>query len=185
MAIEDVFSIEGRGTVATGRIERGVVKVGRRSARSSASRTSRGRSICTGVEMFNKTLDQRTGGRQRRLPAARRQARRDRARPGAGQAGFDHAAHPVRGRGLRPVEGGRWATHAVLQRLPPAVLLPDDRRDRHGQSARRRRDVHARRQRQARRSNCNRRSRWTRTSVSPSARAAARSGSGVVTKILK
>ena len=52
---------------------------------------------------------QRTGRRQRRLPAARRQARGHRARPGAGQAGVDHAPHPLRGRGLRAVEGRRRA----------------------------------------------------------------------------
>ena len=48
------------------------------------------------------------------------------------------------------VEGRRWPAHAVLQRLPSAVLLPHDRRDRHGQLAGRRRNVHAWRQRQAR-----------------------------------
>ncbi len=51
-----------------------------------------------------------------------------------------------------PVEGRRRPAHAVLQRLSPAVLLPHDRRDRHGQPAGRRRNVHARRQRPADRS---------------------------------
>jgi elongation factor Tu len=56
MAIEDVFSIEGRGTVATGRIERGVVKVGDEVEIIGLSDKSR-KTTCTGVEMFNKTLD--------------------------------------------------------------------------------------------------------------------------------
>jgi elongation factor Tu len=61
MAIEDVFSIEGRGTVATGRIERGIVKVGDEveviGLAAAPSKTT-----CTGVEMFNKTLDQGQAG---------------------------------------------------------------------------------------------------------------------------
>lgn len=61
MAVEDVFSIEGRGTVATGRIERGVVKVGEEVAIIGFSPEPR-KTICTGVEMFNKTLDQGQAG---------------------------------------------------------------------------------------------------------------------------
>ena len=62
MAVEDVFSIEGRGTVATGRIERGIVKVGDEVEIDRAGRRSRARRSCTGVEMFNKTLDQGQAG---------------------------------------------------------------------------------------------------------------------------
>jgi elongation factor Tu len=61
MAIEDVFSIEGRGTVATGRIERGVVKTGDECEIVGFSKESR-KVICTGVEMFNKTLDRGQAG---------------------------------------------------------------------------------------------------------------------------
>ena len=60
MSVEDVFSIKGRGTVATGRIERGIVKVGDEieivGLRPSA------KSVVTGVEMFQKTLDQGIAG---------------------------------------------------------------------------------------------------------------------------
>jgi len=56
MAIEDVFSIEGRGTVATGRIEAGQVKVGEEVEIVGLHDKSR-KTICTGVEMFNKSLD--------------------------------------------------------------------------------------------------------------------------------
>ena len=56
MAVEDVFSIEGRGTVATGRIERGVVKVGEEVQIVGFTDELR-KVVCTGVEMFNKTLD--------------------------------------------------------------------------------------------------------------------------------
>ena len=61
MAVEDVFSIEGRGTVATGRIERGVIKVGEEVAIVGFSEEPK-KTICTGVEMFNKTLDQGQAG---------------------------------------------------------------------------------------------------------------------------
>jgi elongation factor Tu len=61
MAIEDVFSIEGRGTVATGRIEQGIVKVGEEVEIVGLTEESR-KTICTGVEMFNKTLDQGEAG---------------------------------------------------------------------------------------------------------------------------
>ncbi len=61
MAIEDVFSIEGRGTVATGRIERGVVKTGEEVEIVGIKKESR-KVVCTGVEMFNKTLDHGMAG---------------------------------------------------------------------------------------------------------------------------
>ncbi len=61
MAVEDVFSIEGRGTVATGRIERGIVKVGDEVELIGLMEKPR-KLIITGVEMFNKTLDQGQAG---------------------------------------------------------------------------------------------------------------------------
>ncbi len=61
MAIEDVFSIEGRGTVATGRIERGTVKTGEQveivGLQAESTKTT-----CTGVEAFNKTMDEGYAG---------------------------------------------------------------------------------------------------------------------------
>jgi len=55
MPVEDVFGIKGRGTVATGRIERGVVKVGEEVEIVGIRETRK--TVCTGVEMFRKTLD--------------------------------------------------------------------------------------------------------------------------------
>ncbi|WP_417486444.1 elongation factor Tu [Maricaulis sp.] len=60
MPIEDVFSISGRGTVVTGRIERGVVKVGEEIEIVGVRDTSK--TTCTGVEMFRKLLDQGQAG---------------------------------------------------------------------------------------------------------------------------
>ncbi|MCB9840606.1 MAG: elongation factor Tu [Phycisphaeraceae bacterium] len=61
MAVEDVFSIKGRGTVATGRIERGVIKVGDAAEIIGLSKEGLKTTI-TGVEMFQKTLDQGMAG---------------------------------------------------------------------------------------------------------------------------
>ena len=61
MAIEDVFSIEGRGTVATGRIERGVVKVGEEVEIIGLSTTPT-KTTCTGVEMFRKEMTEGRSG---------------------------------------------------------------------------------------------------------------------------
>ena len=60
MPIEDVFSITGRGTVATGRIEAGVIKVGEEM--EIVGMGSDKKSVCTGVEMFRKLLDQGQAG---------------------------------------------------------------------------------------------------------------------------
>ncbi|MFA5886469.1 MAG: elongation factor Tu [Patescibacteria group bacterium] len=60
MPIEDIFSIEGRGTVVTGRIERGIVKVGDEVEIVGLMDTKK--TIVTGIEMFNKSLDQGQAG---------------------------------------------------------------------------------------------------------------------------
>ena len=60
MAIEDVFSITGRGTVATGRIERGIVKVG--DALEIVGLKDTQQTVATGIEMFRKLLDQGQAG---------------------------------------------------------------------------------------------------------------------------
>ena len=112
MPVEDVFSITGRGTVATGRIEQGIIKIGETVEIVGIKATDQDRRD----RRRDVPQDARPGPgrRQRRVPAARHQARGDRARPGALQARLDHAAHQVQGRGLRPHEGGGRPPHAVL-----------------------------------------------------------------------
>jgi elongation factor Tu len=61
MPVEDVFSIKGRGTVGTGRVERGTIKVGEEVEIIGLARETR-KTVATGVEMFNKTLDQGIAG---------------------------------------------------------------------------------------------------------------------------
>jgi elongation factor Tu len=136
MPVEDVFSITGRGTVATGRIEQGVVNTGDNVEIVGITDTTT--TVVTGVEMFRKILDQGQAGDN--VGCLLRGTKRE-------DIQVDHAAHQVQGRGVRPQEGGGRAPHAVLHGLPPAVLLPHHRRDRLGQAARGRRDGHARRQR--------------------------------------
>ena len=108
MPVEDVFSISGRGTVVTGRVERGVIKVGEE------------------IEIVGITPDAKDhlhrrrdvqqaprpgpGGRQRRHPLARHQARRSPARPGAVQARLDQAAHALHRRDLCAVARKKAST---------------------------------------------------------------------------
>ena len=108
MPIEDVFSISGRGTVVTGRVERGVVKVGEEVEIVGIRDTVK--TTVTGVEMFRKLLGPGPGGRQRRRASPRHQARGRRARPGRVQAGLGEAApevSPPRRTILTKEEGGR------------------------------------------------------------------------------
>jgi elongation factor Tu len=72
MPVEDVFSISGRGTVVTGRIERGIVKVNDEVEIVGIRPTTK--TTCTGVEMFRKLLDEGSGGGQRGGAAARHEA---------------------------------------------------------------------------------------------------------------
>jgi len=61
MPVEDVFSIKGRGTVGTGRVERGIVRVGEEVEVVGLAKETR-KTVVTGVEMFNKTLDEGRAG---------------------------------------------------------------------------------------------------------------------------
>ncbi len=127
MPIEDVFSISGRGTVVTGRVERGIVKVGEEIEIIGISPTVK--TICTGVEMFRKLLDQGQAGDN--VGVLLRGTKREEVERGQvlAKPGSHHPAHPLHLRSVRPVEGRRWSSHPVLQRLPSAVLLPHHRRD--------------------------------------------------------
>ena len=144
MPIEDVFSISGRGTVVTGRVERGKVKVGEEIEIVGFKPTEK--KVVTGVEMFRKLLDAGEAGDN--IGVLLRGVEKDDVERGQvlAKPGIDQAAHEVQGRGLHPVEGRGRPSHAVLQRLPSAVLHPDDRRHRHAEPAGRRRDGDAGRQ---------------------------------------
>ena len=127
MPVEDVFSISGRGTVVTGRVERGVVKVGEEL--EIVGLEADAEDGVHGGGDVPQAAGPGAGGGQRGGAAAGHEAGGSGAWAGAGEAGLDHAAHEVQLRGVRAVEGGGRSAHAVLQRVPAAVLFPDDGRD--------------------------------------------------------
>ena len=108
MPIEDIFSIQGRGTVVTGRIERGMVKVGEEMEIVGFRETRK--TVVTGRGDVQEAAGRRAGGGQRGAAAAGHREGRSGARAGGRQAGFDHAAQPVPGRGVR-AEQGRGGRH--------------------------------------------------------------------------
>ena len=130
MPIEDIFSIQGRGTVVTGRIERGKVKVGE-EVEIVGFRDTR-KTVVTGVEMFKKQLDEGMAGDNAGLLLRRYCQGRCGARHGSGQGRIDHTAYQVQGRDLRFEQGRRRTSHAVLQGLSSAVLLPHHGRNGRG-----------------------------------------------------
>ncbi len=131
MPVEDVFSITGRGTVATGRIERGEIKVQEEVALIGFN--SDKKTVVTGVEMFRKLLDSGQAGDNVGLPVllVRREQGRHRAWNGVGEAGQHYAAHEVHRRGVRADEGrGQARRHTpFFTGYLAAVLLPHDGRD--------------------------------------------------------
>ena len=145
MPVEDVFGIKGRGTVATGRIERGIVKVGDEVELVGVKATRK--IVVTGVEMFKKLLDEGQAGDN--VGCLIRGIEREEIERGQvlAKTGSVKPAHQVHRPGLRPDQGGGRPPYPLLQRLPPAVLPAHDRRDRRHRPARRGRDDHARRQR--------------------------------------
>ena len=121
MPIEDVFSISGRGTVVTGRVARGIVKVGDEIEIVGIRDTQT--TTCTGVEMFRKLLDEGRAGEN--VGVLLRGTKREEVERGQVLAvpGSITPHTEVRERGLRSVEGRRWSSYAVLQGLSSAVLL--------------------------------------------------------------
>ena len=138
MPIEDIFSIQGRGTVVTGRIERGICKVGEEMEIVGFRDTRK--TVVTGVEMFKKLLDEGRAGDN--VGLLLRGVEKDDVERGQviAKPGTDHAAHEVPGRSVRVEQGRRRPSYAVLQGLPAAVLLPHDGRDGGGAAAGRHRD---------------------------------------------
>jgi len=110
MPVEDVFSIKGRGTVVTGRVDRGKVKVGE-AVEIVGLREKSMPSVVTGVEMFHKLLDDGQAG------------------DNVGLLLRGGAAPQVPEPGVRADEGGGGPAQGVLHRVPAAVLHSDDGRD--------------------------------------------------------
>ena len=133
MPVEDVFTISGRGTVVTGRVERGVVKVGEEVEIVGLRETQK--TVATGVEMFRKTLDQGQAGDNVGLllrGTKREDVERGQvvAKPGSITP---HTKFEAECYILTKEEGG--AAHPLLRGVPAPVLLPDDGRDGGGEPA--------------------------------------------------
>ena len=124
MPIEDVFSISGRGTVVTGRIERGIVNVGDEIEIVGIKDTLK--TTCTGVEMFRKLLDQGEAGDN--VGVLLRGTKREEVERGQVLAApgsiTPHTQFQVRS--VYSDEGRGWSSHPVLHELSSAVLLPHD-----------------------------------------------------------
>ena len=145
MPVEDIFTISGRGTVVTGRVERGIVKIGEDVEIIGIRPTIK--TVCTGVEMFRKTLDEgRAGDNVGVLIRGTKREEVERgqviAKPGSI---MPHVHFSVRG--IRIEEGRGREAHAVFHGVSSAVLFQDDGRDRGYQVARRCGDGDARGQR--------------------------------------
>ena len=146
MPIEDVFSIKGRGTVVTGRIERGMIKPMEEVEIVGLAPTRK--TVVTGVEMFRKLLDQGMAGDN--VGCLLRGIQREEIERGQvlAKPGSITPHTEFYGRGVRAEEGRGRPPHAVLQGLPPAVLHPHDGHHRRDRTAGRRGNGHAGRQHQ-------------------------------------
>ena len=133
MPVEDVFSISGRGTVATGRVERGVIKMNE-EVEIIGLTTERKKTVVTGIEMFHKLLDMAEAGDN--IGALLRGIQKNEVERGQVlcKPGSVHSAHQVRRSGLRPDRKRGRSSEAVLLRLSSAVLLQNDRRYRSSSS---------------------------------------------------
>ena len=100
MPIEDVFTITGRGTVVTGKVEQGIVHTGDEIEIVGLRDTQK--TTCTGVEMFRKLLDQGQAGDN--IGALLRGTKKEDVERGQVlcKPGSHHAAHQLRGPGVRP-----------------------------------------------------------------------------------
>ena len=133
MPIEDIFSISGRGTVVTGRIERGKVKVGEEVEIVGFRETRK--TVVTGVEMFKKQLDEGMAGDNAGL-LLRGTAKEDVERGMVLAKGGSITPHTkFKAEIYVLTQGRRWTSYAVLQGLSSAVLLPHHGRNGRGGAA--------------------------------------------------
>ena len=127
MPVEDVFTITGRGTVASGRIDRGTVKVGDEveivGLKDEVLKTT-----VTGVEMFRKTLDLGEAGDN--IGALLRGIDRDQVERGQvlAKPGSIQTHKKFKGEVYVLTKGRRWTSHTILLKLPSTILLPHNRR---------------------------------------------------------
>ena len=139
MPVEDVFTITGRGTVATGRVERGILKMSD-EVEIIGLTDERRKSVVTGIEMFRKLLDFAEAGDN--IGVLLRGIQRTDIERGQvlSKPGTIHPHTKFKG---QVDQGRRRPSYPVLQQLSSAVLFPYHRRYGRYLSAGRHRDVHA------------------------------------------
>ena len=118
MSIEDVFGIKGRGTVVTGRVERGVIKPGEDVEIIGFGDVKK--SVATGLEMFHKTLDSSEAGDAVGVLLRGIEPRRYRERAGAGKTWHNAASRQSRG---PSVMSSAWKKVAAIPRSLTAISL--------------------------------------------------------------
>ena len=127
MPVEDVFTITGRGTVATGRVERGQLKAGEPLEIVGLKATSN--TVATSMEMFRKILDYVEAGDNAGILLARCGSQEHRAWSGTWRSRVaikPHTKFSAEVYILSKEEG--WSSQAFLQRVSSSVLFPDDGR---------------------------------------------------------
>ena len=141
MPIEDVFTITGRGTVVTGKVERGRLKIN--SEVEILGIRAPQKTTVTGIETFHKSMDECQAGDNTGL-LLRGTKREDVERGQVVVAPGTTTPHTqLRGQVLHPEQGRGWASQPVLLELPSSVLHPHHGRHRRHHAARGHRDGHA------------------------------------------
>jgi translation elongation factor TU len=142
MPVEDVFSITGRGTVATGRVERGTLHVTDEVEIVGINEEVK-KTVVTGIEMFRKLLDEAQAGDN--IGALLRGVQRTEIERGQvlAKPGTVTCHTQIHSSGLRSDKRRRWTSYSILQQLSSTVLLQNNRRNRCLRTSRRNRDVHA------------------------------------------
>ena len=123
MPVEDVFSITGRGTVATGRVERGTLHVSD-EVEIVGIKEETSKTVVTGIEMFRKLLDEAQAGDN--IGALLRGVQRDEIERGQvlAKPGSITCHTEIYRSGLRSDQRRGWTSYSVLQQLQTAVLFP-------------------------------------------------------------
>ena len=125
MPVEDVFSITGRGTVATGRVERGTLHVSDEVEIVGIKEETR-KVVVTGIEMFRKLLDEAQAGDN--IGALLRGVQRTEIERGQVlvKPGSVTCHTQIHSSGLRINKRRRWTSHTILQQLQTTVLLQNN-----------------------------------------------------------
>ena len=123
LPVEDVFSITGRGTVASGRIDRGIVKVND-EIEIVGIKDEIQKAVVTGVEMFRKQLDEGLAGDN--VGVLLRGIQRDEIERGQviAKPGSINPHTKFKGEVYILTKEEGWTSYSILQQLPSTVLLP-------------------------------------------------------------